>query len=59
MSEVIQGCDNHYSIDELYEKFGIDDKEVNICLSCRNRIQEGGTFSCKFILERLSKEMEQ
>ena len=59
MSEVIQGCNNNYSVDELYEKFGIDEKETNTCLSCKNIVMEGGTFSCRFIIEQISKQLDQ
>lgn len=47
----LKDCDNHYTIDELYEIFGMDDKEVKICLNCENHCMEGGIITCKYILE--------
>ena len=57
MSKVLQlkleGCDNHYSAEELYENFGMSEKELQICMNCSNRRMECGTITCKYILEGL------
>lgn len=53
MSKVLNGCDNNYTTDELYDIFGMDDREVKICMNCSNHRMEDGIMTCKYILEGL------
>ena len=50
----LENCDNHYNINDLYDKFGIDDHEVKICMNCQNCVLDGGIISCKYIVDRCS-----
>ena len=49
----IPDCDNHYTAEDLYNKFGIDDKEVQTCMKCKNCIIEDGIISCKHLVNNL------
>lgn len=50
----LEDCDNHYTIDMLYDRFGIDDYEAKRCMNCHNHRMEGGIITCKYILEGIS-----
>ena len=52
----LKNCDNNYSAEELYENFGMSDKEIQICLNCRNHRTEGGIITCKYLLEGFESE---
>ena len=52
---IIHDCDNNYSVEELYEIFGMDDKETKKCLKCNNHRIEGGIITCKYILEGIDE----
>ena len=47
----LPNCDNHYTIEEMYDRFGIDERETKKCMNCRNHRMEGGIITCKYILE--------
>jgi hypothetical protein len=47
----LENCDNHYTVEDLYDHFGMDDGEVKICMNCNNHRIEGGIITCKHILE--------
>lgn len=49
MANVIEGCLNHYTEDELYELFGTHDKEIDTCIRCSNHSYSSGIISCKYI----------
>ena len=49
----ISDCDNHYTAEELLTSFGIKDKDIQICMKCRNCIIEDGIISCKHIINNL------
>ena len=48
---VLKNCDNNYTVDELYDNFGMSDRETKICLNCSNHRMECGIITCKYILE--------
>ena len=52
----LKNCDNNYTVEELYDKFGIDDHEVKICMNCGNCVVESGIISCKYIVNRCAEE---
>ena len=60
MSKVLQlplkNCANNYSAEELYENFGMSDKEIITCMNCSNHRTEGGIITCKYLLEGLESE---
>lgn len=47
----LKNCDNNYTVEELYDIFGMDDGEIKICMNCSNHRMEGGIITCKHILE--------
>ena len=47
----LKNCDNHYTVKELYDQFGIHDHEVTVCMNCSNHRMEGGIITCKYILD--------
>lgn len=57
MSKVLKikvpDCDNHYTAEDLLNTFGMDDKEIQICMKCKNCIIEDGIISCKHIMNNL------
>lgn len=54
MSERLAGCENGYCIDELYDKFGMDENELSVCMSCSRCVQESGVISCRYLVEQVS-----
>lgn len=54
MSKVLKqrlpDCPNKYTAEDLYDRFGICEEEVKICLSCKYKCTEGGIISCKYIV---------
>ena len=59
MSKVLQqrleNCDNRYTVEDLYDHFGMYDEEVRICMNCNNHRMEGGIITCKYILDGFDK----
>ena len=49
----VQGCENNYTVDQLYDQFGMDDQETKVCLNCPHHRMEGGIITCKYLLEGL------
>lgn len=49
----VPGCENNYTVDQLYDTFGMDEKETKICMKCPNHRMEGGIITCKHLLEGL------
>jgi hypothetical protein len=56
MSDVLKGCLNNYDADELFETFGMDEKQTKICMTCPNSVMEGGIISCKYIVDKVDEE---
>jgi hypothetical protein len=52
----LKNCENHYSAEELYENFGMSEKEIQNCLKCSNRCTEGGIITCKYLLKGFESE---
>lgn len=52
-------CDNHYTTEELYDIFGMDENETKICLKCKNCRTEGGIMTCKYLLEGINEEGDE
>ena len=52
----LPNCDNHYTVNEMYDRFGMDERETNICMNCRNHRMEGGIITCKYILDGCDSE---
>ena len=48
----IKDCDNHYTAEDLFSRFGIDDREVQTCMKCKNCILESGIISCKHMIDK-------
>lgn len=53
---LLKNCLNNYSVKELYDNFGMSDKETQNCLKCSNHCMEGGIITCKYILEGIESE---
>lgn len=56
MSTKLNNCQNNFTVDELYDKFGLDDYELKTCHSCSNFIYENGIMTCKYIKESVDNE---
>jgi hypothetical protein len=52
----LKNCENNYSVEELYDNFGMSDYETSICMKCKNCIIEDGIITCKYIVEGIESE---
>ncbi len=58
MSKKLDNCQNNFTVEELYDHFGIDDYELKMCHSCSNFVYENGIMTCKYIVESIDDEEE-
>lgn len=60
MEKILHGklpnCENNYTVDELYDQFGMDDREIKTCMNCSNHRMEGGIITCRYLIEGCEKE---
>jgi hypothetical protein len=59
MSKKLDNCQNNFTVEELYDKFGIDDHEFKTCQSCSKFVYENGTMTCKYIVDSIDDEEEK
>ena len=63
MSKVLKmrlpDCDNQYTAEDLYDRFGMYDEEVTICLSCKKHCIESGIITCEYIRNNLSSTIDR
>ena len=53
LKATIKNCDNHYTAEEIISIFGLKDKEIQICMNCKNCVIEDGIITCKHIINNL------
>ena len=54
-------CGNNYTADDLFNRFGSNDREIQICMKCKNCLIEDGIITCKHavnIIEGVNFENE-
>ena len=59
MNKKLDKCQNNFTVDELYDKFGLDDYELKICHTCSNFIYDNGIMTCKYLLESVDNDAEE
>lgn len=59
MSTPLIGCENNYDIEQLYELYGTNEKELEKCLSCPNsKTIDGCVVTCKYFDEKEENDLK-
>ena len=46
--ELLAGCENQYTKEKLYDRFGTVEYELKKCMRCVNFVNDNGMQSCKY-----------